>query len=303
MKFLTLVFLTIMISTCAIFAQEITSTSYFVVSWSPDSKYLTFTKMQMTRSATPDKSKPPVVKADVYTMKADGTEVKKITGDEQNEFAPSWSKNKLIYFGTTLQGSKEGEIFAVKPDRTGLTQITKNIGRSSNPDVSRDGKKIAFNVETVEHKPQIYTMNADGSNVKALTSDDTLAFYNPVWSPDGKKIVYYVEKGDQKDQIWTMNPDGTNQTLLTGNVAHNFYPSWSADGKRIIFCSNRDGEDQVIYSMNPDGLDIKRLMKTNSPNARYSPDGKKIVFTAGKFPNVNIFVANADGTNEVKLTQ
>ncbi len=92
-------------------------------------------------------------------------------------------------------------------------------------------------------------MNIDGSNIKALTTDNTLAFYNPIWSPDGKKIVYYVEKGDNKDQIWTMNADGSDQKLLTNNIGHNFYPSWSADGKQIIFCSNRDGEAQVIYSM------------------------------------------------------
>jgi TolB protein len=294
MKKIYYVFAIILLFAAAALAQETTSTSYFAVTWSPDSKYLTFTKMQMTNS------KPPVIKADVYTMKADGTEMKKITGDEQNEFTPSWSKNKRIFFRSS--SNKEGNIFSVKPDGTDLIQVTKNIGRSSNPAVSDDGKKIAFNVESVDHKPQIYVMNADGSNVSALTNDNTLAFYNPVWSPDGKRIVYYVEKGDQKDQIWTMNADGTNQTLLTANIAHNFYPSWSVDGKRIIFCSNRDGEEAVIYSMKADGSDIRRLLKTNSAYARYSPNGKRIVFVSGKFPNTNIFVADADGTNEVNLT-
>jgi TolB protein len=99
-----------------------------------------------------------------------------------------------------------------------------------------------------------------------------------------------------------MNADGTNPTLLTGNVAHNYYPSWSADGKQIIFCSNRDGEDQVIYSMNADGSGVRRLLKSNSFYAKYSPDGKRIAFISGKFPNTNIFIADRDGANEVNVT-
>lgn len=296
MKYITLAILSIIISTCAVSGQEASSTSYFGVSWSPDGKYLTYTKMQNINAA------PPVMKADVYTMKADGTEVKKITGDEKLEFMPSWSKNQIIFFGAAIENGIGSNIFYAKTDGTGLTQVTKDIGRSSSPDVSRDGKRIAFSVENVAHKPQIYVMNADGSGVKALTNDDTLAFYNPLWSPNGKKIVYYVEKGDRKDQIWVMNADGSNQTLLTNNVAHNFHPAWSANGKQIIFCSNRDG-GEVIYSMNADGSNIKRLLKTNSSYARFSPDGKKIAFISGKFPNTNIFVANADGSNETKVTK
>lgn len=300
MKIIIFAMLTCLLGILPAFAQTeqpATSTAYFGVAWSADSRHLSFTKMLMTNS------RPPVMRADVYTMKPDGTDVKKVTGDEQNEFGASWSKDgKLIFFGASVQGSREGNIFSVKADGTGLTQITKDIGRSGSPEVSRDGKKIVFNAEQVARKPQIYVMNLDGSGVKALTSDNTIAFFNPVWSPDGKKIVYYAEKGDNKDQIWTMNADGSNPTLLTNNVGHNFYPSWSADGKQIIFCSNRDGENEVIYSMNADGSNIKRLLKTNSTYARFSPDGKKIAFLAGKFPKTDIFVANADGSNEINLT-
>ena len=300
MKKITFAILIVTLIAVSAFAQETatTTTSYFSVSWSPDGKYLGYTKMLMTNT------KPRTMKAEIYTMKADGKENKKIMTGEGEAFSPSWSKDgKRIFFQINNDAAKETNIFSVKMDGSGLTQLTKNNRRNAAPSVSPDGKKIVFNSESVARKPQIYVMDADGKNQKALTNDDTLAFYNPLWSPDGKKIVYYVEKGDNKDQIWTMNADGSNQTLLTNNVAHNFYPSWSADGNRIIFCSNRDGEEQVIYSMKTDGTNIKRLLKTNSSNARYSPNGKRIAFISGKFPNTNIFVTNADGSDEKKLTQ
>jgi TolB protein len=282
----------------SVFAQDAAPSRFYqAMEWSPDGKYLTFTLMDIKSM------KPMSMKADIYVMKADGSEMKKVTGDEKNEFFSSWSKDgKRVFFGASVQGSKESDIFAVNTDGSGLTQLTKNNQRNSAPSVSPDGNKIVFNSETVERKPQIYVMNADGSNIRALTNDTTLAFYNPIWSPDGKRIVYYTEKGDNKDQIWVMNADGSNQKLLTNNIGHNFYPSWSADGKRVIFTSERDGEKQVIYSLKTDGTDLKRVLKTNSFYAKISPDGKKIAYIAGQFPSNNIFIADADGANVIKLT-
>src|SRR5262245_2203856 len=110
------VFILILLGAVSIFAQENTSVSYFAVTWSPDGKYLSFTEMRRTNTT------PPTMKADIFIMKTDGTEAKKITGDESNEFAPVWSKDgKRIFFGATTQGSKEGNIFSVNWDGSGLT--------------------------------------------------------------------------------------------------------------------------------------------------------------------------------------
>ena len=78
--------------------------------------------------------------------------------------------------------------------------------------------------------------------------------------------------------------------------------NWSPDGKRIIFCSNRDGGNQLIYSMETDGSDVMPQMTANSYYARISPNAKKIAYLSGKFPNTAIYVANADGSNPVKIT-
>jgi len=299
MKKIFLAILTLAFCFISAFAQEqgeTVSKNYQGVAWSPDSQSLSFTLMEIKNTT------PRSMKADIYVMRADGTGVKKITGDGLNGFGSTWSKDgRRIYFGAVNPATKERQIYAVNADGSGLTQLTKT-GRNTAPVVSPDGKKIVFNSETVERKPQISVMNIDGSNIKTLTADNTIAFYNPIWSPDGKRIVYYTEKGDNKDQIWVMNADGANQKLLTNNVGHNFYPSWSADGKRIIFTSDRDGEKQVIYSMNADGTDVKRLLKTNGFYAKFSPDGKRIAFISGKFPESSILIADADGKNEINVT-
>jgi TolB protein len=224
----------------------------------------------------------------------------RVTGDGQNEFNPVFSRDgSHLYFGVVFEGGKSGDIYSAGIDGKDLKRLTSDLPHAAAPEISPDGKWMVFNSSTVDHKPQIYVMRTDGTERKALTNDNTVAFYNPVWSPNGKRIVYYLERGDNKDQIWSMKPDGTDQRLLTNNIGHNFYPSWSADGKRILFTSNRDGK-QALYSMNADGSDVKP-MGIESSFARQSPDGKRLVYIAGRFPNMTLFIANADGSNAVKL--
>lgn len=305
MKKFSFAFVLILIAAFAAVAQETPSPKFYQsVAWSPDGKYLTATVMYDLNQK--DKK----MKADIYTMRADGSELKKITGDEKNEFYSSWGKNRIA-FGASVSGSRESDIFVVNADGSNLTQVTKNAGRNSAPDISRDGKKIAFVSNRDGEKMQIYVANTDGSNVARLTKDDAVAFYNPVFSPDGKRIVYYSEKGDNKDQIWVMNADGSNQTLLTGGIGHNIFPAFSADGKKIIFSSSKrdtkaDGsyvEGSFVYTMNLDGSNLTKLGSINSFFVRISPNGKKIAYILGKFPEAMIYIANADGSGAMKITK
>jgi TolB protein len=274
------------------------------VSWSPDGKYLVFTGMHdIDRQAN-------TLKADVYVIRADGSDFKKITGDEKNEFYTSWAKGRIA-FSAEVPGTKQSDIFTANSEGSDVRQVTKGPGRNSTPAFSHDGKKIAFVSTRDGGKYQIYVINADGSNVQRLTKDSTIGYFNPQWSPNGKRLVYYAEKGDQKDQVWTMNADGSNQTLLTANIGHNIFPGWSHDGKRIIFSSSRrdaasDGsyvEGSYLYVMNADGSGLGKLGNINSFFARFSPNGKKIAYVSGKFPATAIYIANADGSGVMKVTK
>ena len=75
-----------------------------------------------------------------------------------------------------------------------------------------------------ESNPEIYVMNADGSNLQRLTDnagDDT----DPDWSPDGRRIVF-VSNRDGNDELYLMNADGSDPRRLTYEKANDWQPAW-----------------------------------------------------------------------------
>lgn len=299
MRFLSLPLILIAFGV-TVFAQDPSPAFYQAVEWSPDGKNLTFTAMRDMNQ----KDRP--MRAEIYTIRTDGSDMRKITNGELNGFYSSWGKSRIVFAGGK-PGTRDSEVYIANADGSDLTQVTKaGTGRNSTPALSRDGKRIVFISNRDGGKYQIYIMNADGSAQTRLTRDDATAFYNPVFSPDGRKVVYYAEKGDRKDQIWIMNADGSDATLLTGGVGHNIFPAFSGDGKRIIFASSAREpgvEGSHIYVMNTDGSNLMKIGSVPSYFARFSPDGKKIAYITGKFPESAIFIANADGSAAIRVTK
>lgn len=274
------------------------------VSWSPDGKYLAFTGMHDFDEQRRN------FKADIYVIRVDGSDQRKISSDERNEFYSSWGKERIA-FGADVIGTKDSDIYTVNADGSDLRQVTRGGGRNATPSISRDGKRIVFVSTRDGGKHQIYIANLDGTGLRRLTTDATIGYFNPQFSPDGKRIVYYTEKGDGKDQVWVMNTDGSNMKLLTADIGHNIFPGWSPDGKRIIFSSSKRDTDQTgsyvdgsfLYAMNADGSRLAKIGNIKSFYGRFSPDGKKLAYIAGKFPETAVYIANADGSGAVKITK
>ena len=79
-------------------------------------------------------------------------------------------------------------------------------------------------------------------------------------------------------------------------------PLWG----KIVFDSRRSGNHRSIneiYTMNSDGSNLTQLTFTkNNTNPAWSPNGKQIVFQSKRDGNWEIYVMDADGTNQRRLT-
>jgi TolB protein len=130
------------------------------------------------------------------------------------------------------------EIITVRPDGTGMKQLTHASG-SSDPDFSPDGTKIAYSgsPSIVEIYEDIYVMARSGKGKKALTDTDDRNEWGPAFSPDGTKIAFVRDSGSQPD-IWVMNADGSGQKKITDDIAFENGLSWSPDGTKIAYRKN-----------------------------------------------------------------
>jgi len=90
----------------------------------------------------------------------------------------------------------------------------------------------------------IFTINADGKNLTALTGNifDDLDYLSPSWSPSGTKIAVMIVQtpGDYyyNTRIGVMNSDGSSITPIISGGARGTKISWSADGTKILYTSS-----------------------------------------------------------------
>src|SRR4029079_17185551 len=141
----------------------------------------------------------------VYSINPDGTALGQLDGAEGGA-APAWSPD-----GTKIAfESFCPDVYTMNADGTGLTRLTFT-GRcddpsgniySGAPTWSPDGSEIAFVSNRdggVRGDPELYKMNADGTNQTRLTDDDVFE-QSPAWSPDGTKIAFvYAPNGQTTD--------------------------------------------------------------------------------------------------------
>ncbi|MBK9125484.1 MAG: PD40 domain-containing protein [Chloroflexi bacterium] len=158
---------------------------------------------------------------------------------------------------------------------------------------------------------EIYVMEADGSNIRQLTSnseDDS----EPIWSPTGEEILFTRDVGTHTE-IFKMLPDGTNQTSLTPDL-FSYDGQWSPDGLRIAFTVVTASGSQNVYVMDADGSNKVNLIDDDTIRVNAAPlwsnDGNHVYFiTDREYPygsaldptTVDLYRMEASGANPTKI--
>lgn len=204
-----------------------------------------------------------------------------------------------------------------------LKNLTNSRGYDAEGDYSPDGSKIVFasNRSAYEGKldatdeerlkldkqyfMEIYTADADGSNVKRLT-DAPGYDGGPFFSADGRRICWrrFTPKGDVAE-VWTMNADGSDQKAITHLGAMSWAPYFHPTGDYLIFTTNLQGfANFELYIVDAAGKhEPVRVTITDGFDGLpvFTPDGKKLAWTSGRTSGGQSQIFIADWNHEAAL--
>jgi len=116
----------------------------------------------------------------IYQMSSEGAGVERVTNGEGEASNPAWHQDGQHFAFSWTSGIAKGDfnIFVMDFGSRQYVQLTHNEGRNENPSWAPDGRHLVF-MSNRSGKFQIYTMLADGTQVKQLTTQGESRF--PVW--------------------------------------------------------------------------------------------------------------------------
>ena len=216
---------------------------------------------------------------DIFESDFNGKNIKRLTKEKGYDAEGSYSP--------------KGQFIAFASNRAGYTE------KLSDEDAALFKRDPSYMMD-------IYIMNADGSNVKRLT---TAKGYDggPFFSPDGKKIVWrrFAPSGATAE-VYTMNIDGSDQKQITHLNSMSWAPYYHPSQDYIIFASSvlgfsnfelfivdTEGKQTPVRVTFDDGFDGL---------AAFSPDGHQLAWTHRNDKGESqIYMANWDDALARKL--
>jgi len=225
------------------------------------------------------------------------------------------SDNQRIFYSALVDGTFQ--IFVTDINGTLPKQVTFAERDGFVLNVSSDGAKILYG--SAKEESDIWGVNLKDSKEFIVASDINSELWAKV-SPDGKSIAYQSIKNlSQGNKLFngtiltkTLNSDEPPIEL----VANGFLPVWSPDGQQIAFMQVLGKKYQIETIKATVGgqkhLTTGGIVRINNTILPYnqiqtsyiswSPDSTKIAYISERSGQYNIWLVNADGSNDVQLT-
>ncbi|HET6452846.1 MAG TPA: hypothetical protein VFI02_00455 [Armatimonadota bacterium] len=190
-------------------------------------------------------------------------------------------------------GGGATQIWVTDADGSPPIQLT-TLGTNIRPSISGNGRIVFHSYR--DGNPEIYIMNADGTGQQRLT-DDPANDWLPAISWDGTKVAFASDRGGTEN-IYVMNANGTGLTQLASGTDLRGC-AFSKDGSTLAFVSDLD-----IYTVPSVGGTAVRILSNPGIDESpcYNPDGQKIAFARNTDGRLQVWVANADGSDMDQLT-
>lgn len=189
----------------------------------------------------------------VYTMKLDGTDVRKINGTGMDACSYYFPDGKRLIWTSTRDyldippGNysepsdypKGAELFVSDLKGGDVKRLTSNLCYDAEVSISPNGKWILFSRQD-KGNLDLWRMRTDGSEPTQLTKTTDWQEGGSFFMPDSKTIIFRAWKTEDEAQspkpmtIFTIRLDGTDRTQITDDPGTNWAPFPAPDGKHFV---------------------------------------------------------------------
>lgn len=233
----------------------------------------------------------------------------------------TWMNVDLSPDGRTIAFDLLGDLYTLPIGGGEATALTHDVAWQMQPRFSPDGKRLAFTSDAAGGD-NIWVMDVDGKNAKAVTNESFRLLNNACWSPDGEYIAAHKHFTSHRSlgagEIWMYHVksggEGLQLTTRRNEQKDLGEPAFSPDGKFVYFSHDATPGDSFEYNKDSNGqiYAIDRLDRASGERisivtgqggaCRPTPshDGKKLAFVRRVRFTTTLFVMDiASGAAEV----
>jgi len=234
--------------------------------WSPDGRRIAFKSNRGGNTY------------DIYVMDADGGNAVRVTDHPADDHDPAWMPDGQSLIFNSERDSR-GDLYRVWLSDRRVDRLTRNfVGRAIMPNVSPDGRSVAFAAQTLARLQfwefQVHVLDLATGRTRALDNSGGACW--PAWSPDGRTLANVLLTAEPSS-IQVRGADGQGARAVRGDPAKwHYYPEWSPDGRWLalsISPQHHDGEDWDLAVVRADGSQPLHKLTTGPGDDRL-PDWK-----------------------------
>lgn len=267
----------------------------YIGSWSPDGKRILF---YSDRSGN----------WDIYMINEDGSGLKTVVSTVGADTEPCWHPDGSSFVFVSDVDSRT--VIHRFDFSAGTTTVLNGIsGSHRSPAWAPDGERLAF-LNKIDSLWHVVVFDARDSSHQTLYSGVTYPG-RPTWRSDSERVLYSVAV-DGVETIHLASVKGDPAVMFTAGYNSIGNASVSPDGKTMVFDAHEydslesgDGRWE-IFTYSIDDRSVQRLTKNSRDDwgARWSPDGKKILFLGNGLNNAGyeLHVMDATGENRRQVT-
>jgi TolB protein len=234
---------------------------------------------------------------------------------------PIPSARRAALRGRVAYSTRDGDIWVMNANGSGRRRVTRSgHGFDFDPSLSPDGRSIVFRTSRGRYIRDPRGIGAEGIFVVDIRTKREHPVHPPrgglfpSWSSDGGLIAFSALQRDLVgESIHVVTPAGTNLRDLAepGFSAAQEGVAWSPDSRRIAYSGHSGDGNWAIWTMNRDGSARRQLTFPRPVLPRgsggdhigaWSPDGKRLLYSSDNGHGFELWIINADGTGDYRLT-